>query len=48
MSNANDRIAHDAHYWGAIFGIVATLAFRPQYGIEFATQIIAGIQGLLM
>ncbi len=27
--NSNDNIAHDAHYWGALFGLVFTIALEP-------------------
>jgi membrane associated rhomboid family serine protease len=36
---ANDNIGHDAHLWGAIFGIVFTIAIRPQFAITFLQQI---------
>ena len=37
--NAKDNIGHDAHLWGAIFGIVFTIAIRPQFVISFLQQI---------
>ena len=36
---AKDNIGHDAHLWGAIFGIVFTIAIRPQFAISFLQQI---------
>jgi membrane associated rhomboid family serine protease len=34
-----DNIGHDAHLWGAIFGILFTIAVRPQFAIEFLQKI---------
>ncbi|MBF9223941.1 rhomboid family intramembrane serine protease [Hymenobacter sp. BT662] len=34
-----DNINHDAHFYGALYGVVLTLIFMPQAGIEFARQI---------
>ncbi len=40
MSDKNtDRIGHDAHFAGAIFGILFTLAIRPKFAIEFVQKI---------
>ena len=39
MNDRNDMIAHDAHYWGAVFGLVATIAFRPVFAWEFILDI---------
>jgi membrane associated rhomboid family serine protease len=36
---AKDNIGHDAHLWGAIFGIVFTIAIKPQFAISFLQQI---------
>lgn len=36
---AKDNIAHDAHIWGAIFGVVFTLLLNPQIAIDFFNQI---------
>lgn len=36
---AKDNIGHDAHLWGAIFGIVFTIAIRPQFAVSFLQQI---------
>lgn len=35
----NTGIAHDAHYWGAIFGVVFTIALKPQLAIDFIHKI---------
>jgi membrane associated rhomboid family serine protease len=34
-----DNIGHDAHFWGAIFGIVFTLALKPQLALDFVNEI---------
>jgi membrane associated rhomboid family serine protease len=31
----HDNIGHDAHFWGAVFGLVFTLVLRPELGKEF-------------
>ena len=36
---AKDNIAHDAHFWGAIFGVVFTITLKPQIVIDFFEQI---------
>ncbi|HET6225484.1 MAG TPA: rhomboid family intramembrane serine protease [Bacteroidia bacterium] len=33
------NIGHDAHFWGAIFGIVFTLVLKPELGTLFFKQI---------
>ena len=37
----NDNIGHDAHFWGAIYGIVITLIFDYRIGFECIEQIKA-------
>jgi membrane associated rhomboid family serine protease len=37
---ANDHVAHDAHIWGAIFGIVFTIALKPSVGVSFIQQVM--------
>jgi membrane associated rhomboid family serine protease len=32
---AKDNIGHDAHFWGAVYGIILTLAFKPSLGVLF-------------
>ncbi len=32
-------IAHDAHFWGAIYGLVLLLVLRPSFGLYFISQI---------
>jgi membrane associated rhomboid family serine protease len=36
---ANDNIGHDAHLWGAIFGLIFTIAIRPAFVTEFLQQV---------
>ena len=35
----NTGIAHDAHFWGAIYGIVLTLILKPSLASSFIHQI---------
>lgn len=35
----NDNIGHDAHFWGAVFGVVFTLLLKPALGMAFIQQI---------
>jgi membrane associated rhomboid family serine protease len=37
----NDNIGHDAHFWGAVFGLVFTLILEPSLGASFIEQIAA-------
>ena len=37
---ARDNINHDAHFFGALFGIVFTIAMKPQLVQEFINQIL--------
>jgi len=37
----NDGIGHDAHYFGALFGVVATIAFKPALIVNFFQQILS-------
>ena len=34
-----DNIGHDAHFWGALFGIVYTIALKPKIFLYFIDQI---------
>ena len=36
----NSNIGHDAHFWGAIFGILFTIVLKPAIGTAFIQQII--------
>ena len=42
-----DNIGHDAHFYGALFGILFVTAFKPTVLLECFQQIILGIQGYL-
>ncbi len=35
----NDGIGHDAHFWGAVFGLVFPLILKPSLGPRFVEQI---------
>jgi membrane associated rhomboid family serine protease len=35
-----DNIGHDAHFWGAIFGVVLTIALKPQLFLYFIDEVI--------
>ena len=37
--NSNDNIGHDAHLWGAIFGVVYTIAIYPKFAILFLENL---------
>ncbi|MEI6852450.1 MAG: rhomboid family intramembrane serine protease [Bacteroidota bacterium] len=34
-----DNIGHDAHFWGALFGVVFTIAIKPKVFLYFIDQI---------
>ena len=36
---ANDNIGHDAHLWGAIFGLIFTIAIKPEIVLMFLRQL---------
>ena len=36
----SDNIGHEAHFWGAIFGAVYTIAIKPQLAIDFVKIFI--------
>jgi membrane associated rhomboid family serine protease len=38
---ANDNIGHDAHFWGAAFGLFFTIALKPALFSHFIAQINA-------
>ncbi|MFT4544362.1 MAG: hypothetical protein ACI9EQ_000820, partial [Bacteroidia bacterium] len=42
---SNDNIAHDAHFWGAAFGIVFVLAMFPSHAVIFIEDILIAILG---
>lgn len=38
---SNDNINHDAHFWGAIFGIIFTIAAVPSSLLLFVNQLLS-------
>jgi len=34
-----DNIGHDAHFWGAVFGILFTIAIKPRIAVYFVEQV---------
>jgi membrane associated rhomboid family serine protease len=36
---AKDNIGHNAHFWGAVFGIIFTIALKPHLAIDFLEQL---------
>lgn len=34
-----DNIGHDAHFWGAVFGIVLTIALKPVLFLDFINEM---------
>lgn len=36
---SQDNVAHDAHFWGALFGVVFTLLVVPQSFLNFVSQV---------
>jgi membrane associated rhomboid family serine protease len=34
-----DNIGHDAHFWGAIYGVVLTIAFKPELFLSFMNEV---------
>jgi membrane associated rhomboid family serine protease len=36
---AKDNIGHDAHFWGAVYGVVLTIALRPSLAVGFLHQM---------
>ncbi len=35
----HDNIGHDAHFWGAIFGVLFTIALQPSLAMRFISMI---------
>ena len=42
-----DNINHDAHFYGAIFGVVVGLTLIPQSGLAFVEQVRGYLTNLL-
>jgi membrane associated rhomboid family serine protease len=36
-----DYVAHDAHLWGAMFGVVFPIIMKPQVGLTFIEQVLS-------
>ena len=36
---ASDNIGHDAHFWGALFGVVFTIVIKPELASIFVKQL---------
>ena len=36
-----DNIGHDAHFWGAIFGVVFTIALKPELFLYFVEELLS-------
>jgi membrane associated rhomboid family serine protease len=34
-----DNIGHDAHFWGSLYGIILTVALKPQLFLDFIHQL---------
>jgi len=41
------RVAHDAHLWGGLFGLVFIIAIKPQFILNFIEQIKFYLEGWL-
>lgn len=37
---ASDNIGHDAHFWGAIYGVLFTIALKPSLALSFYYQLL--------
>jgi membrane associated rhomboid family serine protease len=35
-----DNINHDAHLWGAVYGVLFTIVIRPEFALEFLYKIL--------
>ncbi len=36
---ASDNVGHDAHFWGAVYGIILTVLLRPGFLVEFLEHV---------
>jgi membrane associated rhomboid family serine protease len=36
---AKDNIGHDAHFWGAVYGVIFTIVLKPSLAVGFLHQI---------
>jgi len=39
---SNDNINHDAHFYGALYGVAFTLVFKPEIAKHFISQLSSG------
>lgn len=39
---SNDNINHDAHFWGAIFGVLFTILLKPSIAVHFYNSLLEG------
>jgi membrane associated rhomboid family serine protease len=44
---AVDNVGHDAHFWGAVFGIFFTIAIKPSLAIHFYQTIADALSNVL-
>lgn len=42
-----DNVGHDAHFWGAIFGILFTLAIKPALAVNFYLTIAHALANVI-
>jgi membrane associated rhomboid family serine protease len=40
---AGSRIDHEAHFWGAVFGFVFTIALKPELFSAFLSKVVNGL-----
>jgi hypothetical protein len=36
----SDRINHEAHFYGAVYGLIFTLVLKPKIGLFFIDQLL--------
>ncbi len=41
-SRKGDNINHDAHFWGAVFGIIFPILLKPSLGLAFLATLFSG------
>jgi len=44
---SNDRIAHDAHFWGSLFGLGFSILIVPEHFESFYSQVIGHILNMV-
>lgn len=40
------NIGHDAHFWGAVYGILFTLACKPAFAVHFWNEVMIFMKGV--